>query len=405
MDILILTTDAGGGHRSVANALAAGFAEAGGSGCHVEVVDYLARYAPFPLSHTHELYGFLMRFPVLYDAFFDATNTRRGRVMDTPAAALFMEVGIRRMLRDYSPDVIVATHPMASPALSGILHQRRETLPYYTVVTDYGALHTWWAFPFGELWFAPSEETAGELIRSGVSRRRVRVSGYPVNPRFEQPAPPKEELRRALGLEPQRFTALLVAGAEGVGPVEEIVAALAGSPAPWQLIVVCGRNEPLRSRLETRAWSIPLRIEGYVEDMPARMHAADVLLTKAGGCTLSEGLACGLPMLMINVLPGQEEGNAAHFSRLGAARRVSRPAEARHLLAELAAPDSKELRSMRAQVRQAAHPRAYLEVARCILERGTVATASPMPPLFGLHLLQTRSRRLRSEVRWRNWLR
>lgn len=392
MKVLILTTDAGGGHRSVAKALAAGFAEISGGQCSTQIVDYLARYAPFPLSHTRQLYSFFMRHPPLWGLVFSSTNQRYQRDGGAPAVGLAMQAGVARLLREHRPDVIVATHPLAAPALNALLRQRRHSVPYYTVVTDFGGVHTWWSYPFGELWFAPCRQTARHLARSGVPRGRIVVSGYPVHPQFARPAQSKAELRVALGLEPDRFTVLLMGGAEGVGPLEAIVDALAGTPAPWQLIVVAGRNRVLKERLDAQAGrrAIPVHVDGLVEDMPSRMWAADLLLSKGGPATLSEGVVCGLPALVTSVLPGQEEDDVAHFERLGVARRVSGPAALRAAVAELAAPGSPQLNAMRAGLGLAAVPTAALDIARTVLNRGTVLTASPVSPFFWL-----RPRRLR----------
>ncbi len=407
MNVLILTTDAGGGHRSVAKALAAGFQAVGGATCNVHVVDFIAGYAPFPLSRARQVYTFLMRYPFLWSMFYTTTNTSHGRAFNAPAVGLAMEAGMSRLLREHTPDVVVATHPMGAPALTALLHRRGQSLPYYTVVTDYGGLHTWWAYPFGELWFAPSEETGEHLVRSGIPAERVVVSGYPVHPRFARRTRTAAEIRQALGLEPDRFTALLVGGAEGVGPLAEIVEALASAPAPWQLIAVTGRNRALKEHLDSRAadWAIPVRVEGSVDDMPTRMHAADVLLTKAGGSTLSEGLTCGLPMLLISVLPGQEEENAHYFQGLGVARQALSPAEARAALVGLAAPASARLQQMRSCAQRAARPFASLEIARHVLNRGKTATVAPISPLYGLHLLRLHAMRGRATMPWRSWLR
>ncbi len=398
MNVLILTTDAGGGHRSVAKALAASFEEIGGPHCDVRVVDFMAGYAPFPFSHTREMYTFFMRHPLLWGAFFDVTNTRDGWVLNAPALGLAMEAGMRRLLREHEPDVVVATHPLAAPSLVSNLYRRKERLPYYTVVTDFGHVHTFWAYPFGELWFAPCEETASHLVGSGIPRERIVISGYPVHPRFTRHARPAAELRRELGLDPGRFTALVIGGAEGVGPVEEVVAAVAGEPAPWQLIVIAGRNEALRERLaaQARLWPIPVHVDGLVEDMPSRMHAVDLLLSKGGPATLSEALTCGLPALLFSVLPGQEEFDARHFEQLGVAHRLAEPAEARRLLQELSAPGSPAMREMLANVRRAARPSASADIARRVLSRGTAVTAPPMPPLVGLRMLRDRAVRQRN---------
>lgn len=401
MRVLILTTDAGGGHRSVAKALAASLEEVGGPACQVAVVDFIAGYAPFPLSRTRELYKFMMHHPLLYSAFWASTNVRDGWALNAPAVGLAMEAGMRRLLREHSPDVVVATHPMAAPALVHVLHRRKARLPYYTVVTDFGEVHTFWAYPFGELWFAPCDETARHLVRSGIPRERVVVVGYPVHPRFARPSRPAAELRRELGLDPDRFTALVVGGAEGVGPIEEVTEALAGAPGPWQLIVITGRNRELKERLEAQAgrWAVPVHIDGLVEDMPSRMHAANILLSKGGPATLSEGLTCGLPALVISVLPGQEEDDTRHFERLGVARRLANPAEARTAVAALAEPGSLALQEMLANVQRAARPLAGLEIARHVLNRGTAVTAPPIPPLVGLRILRQKALQKRAALR------
>ncbi len=409
MRVLILTTDAGGGHRSVARALAAAFEEVSGPGCSVRVVDFFLGYAPFPLSRSSQVYAFLMRYPFLWNVFYTSTNLRRNRAWNAPAVGLAMEAGMGRLLDEHQPDVIVGTHPMAAPPLSALLYRRGKRLPYYTVVTDYGFLHTWWAYPFGELWFAPDAGTAQHLTRAGIPPERVIDAGYPVHPRFGQRTRTSAEIRTALGLDPERFTALLVGGAAGVGPIEEIVEALASRPAPWQLIVVTGRNHALKERLEEQMgrWRVPVHVEGLVDDMPSRMHAADVLLTKAGGSTTSEGLTCGLPQILTSILPGQEEENARYLTQLGAARAATSPQAVRAMLQELANPQSTLLRSMCLCARRAARPRAAHEIARRVLERGQAVTALPLSPFYGLPLPRAHRviERLPAGRHLRNWLR
>ena len=43
---------------------------------------------------------------------------------------------------------------------------------------------------------------------------------------------------------------------------------------------------------------------------------------------VAESLACGLPLLLVDVLPGQEEGNADYVVQGGAGERVSDPVDA-----------------------------------------------------------------------------
>ena len=65
-------------------------------------------------------------------------------------------------------------------------------------------------------------------------------------------------------------------------------------------------------------WHIPVKIFNFVENMPTLMHASDIMLCKAGGLIVTESLACGLPMILIDVIPGQETGNAEYVMAYGA---------------------------------------------------------------------------------------
>ncbi|MNI67189.1 Processive diacylglycerol beta-glucosyltransferase [compost metagenome] len=47
------------------------------------------------------------------------------------------------------------------------------------------------------------------------------------------------------------------------------------------------------------------------------MEVSDLLITKPGGMTCTEGLAKGIPMLFHKPLPGQEEENSHYFTSQG----------------------------------------------------------------------------------------
>ena len=76
-----------------------------------------------------------------------------------------------------------------------------------------------------------------------------------------------------------------------------------------QLVVICGRNEAVKQRLEGRDWPVRMEVRGFVSDMNLYMEASDVLLTKAGPGTIAEAAALGLPVFLTGFLPGQERGN------------------------------------------------------------------------------------------------
>jgi 1,2-diacylglycerol 3-beta-galactosyltransferase len=151
-----------------------------------------------------------------------------------------------------------------------------------------------------------------------LSADKVRVMGLPVADNFCQPPGDRQMLRRQLGWPADLPIILLVGGGEGMGPLEQNAEAIAESGLPAGLVVVAGRNQKLRLRLEARSWKIPTFVYGFVRNMPDLMSAADILVTKAGPGTITEALNAGLPIILYSRLPGQEDGNVAFVTSEGA---------------------------------------------------------------------------------------
>jgi 1,2-diacylglycerol 3-beta-galactosyltransferase len=103
-------------------------------------------------------------------------------------------------------------------------------------------------------------------------------------------------------------------GGEGVGQLETIAVAIDEARLSLTLVIVAGRNKALKQLLEARPWKIPTRVYGFVQEMPDFMHAADILLTKAGPGTISEAIAAGLPVILYARLDGPEDGNVRYLT-------------------------------------------------------------------------------------------
>ena len=67
---------------------------------------------------------------------------------------------------------------------------------------------------------------------------------------------------------------------------------------------------------------MPLHALGFVDNVAELMRAADMLVTKAGGLTLAEAFCCGVPVVVHDVLPGQEAGNLEYVLQPQGGRRT-----------------------------------------------------------------------------------
>jgi 1,2-diacylglycerol 3-beta-galactosyltransferase len=153
-----------------------------------------------------------------------------------------------------------------------------------------------------------------------------------------------------------------------MGPLEEMAAALDESGLDLSVAVVCGRNQTLKEKLEKRRWRIPAHIYGFVKEMPSFMHAADILVTKAGPGTISEAFIAGLPIVLYSKMPGQEDGNVTYVHTTGSGVWAPEPAE---MVAAVGRWLRYPLEYARAseKCRELARPRAAREIARILVQQ------------------------------------
>lgn len=186
----------------------------------------------------------------------------------------------------------------------------RKAPPFATVVTDLTSCHPTWFHRGVDRCFVPTEEVAALARRVGLTNAQIVQHGLPIRPAFAAPLPPRPALRQKLGLAPQGSVVLLMGGGEGMGLLEPTALALAEAlPPSAQIVVVCGRNAALASRLAARQWPCRLVAKGFVSNIDEWMGASDVVITKAGPGTIAEALIRGVPLLLNGAIPCQEEGN------------------------------------------------------------------------------------------------
>ncbi len=217
------------------------------------------------------------------------------------------------------PDLIICTYPTVAGVLAQLRSVQALSIPVVTVVTDY-AIHSQWIHAGVDLYIVGCQDVCDGLISRGIEKNRIKVTGIPVSPRFEIPLE-RHSLYQKFDLEAERFTVLVMGGAYGVlGGAKLISKIIAESQARIQAVIVCGRDEKLFKSLDPviAEARIPIRRLGYVRNVEELMTVADVIITKAGGLTVSEALTKRLPMVIYKPIPGQEEANAFFVQKIGA---------------------------------------------------------------------------------------
>ena len=310
---LFLISDTGGGHRSAANAITAALDEIKTPNSFEHRIDDVAAHCAFPMTQLGLSYSLALRYaPPLYGALYYATNGRRRY----KALVRFCEPLYRERLRDlfiaYQPDVIVSVHPLLNhAALRARADARMQHVPVVTVITDLGKVHESWLVAEADAVVVPAREVYARALSRGVPPGRLRLLGHPISPRFDNVTGTKTELRRELGLPEDKLMVMLMAGGEGGGKLLSTTLALARARLPVELVVVCGRNEHMRQKLEELGKTLPtpMHVLGFTDKIPEYFRAVDLLVTKAGPGSLAEANAAQLPVVVYDYVPGQERGN------------------------------------------------------------------------------------------------
>lgn len=309
--VLILTADAGFGHRSAANAVAAALKEAYPDQCLVKIVNPMDdKRIPSIVRDSQSDYDRMVRtIPEFYRFGYEASDAPIPiAIFESTLTIIFYEV-LQELLNSFHPDVIFSTYPLYQEPLSAIFKIQRNFIPLLAAVTDLVTVHRIWYNTHVDNLLVPNQIVYDAALASRVPEYKLKITGIPVNPNCAHETRSETEIRTSLGWRTDLPTILAV-GSRRVENLVDSLNIINHFGMPLQLIVVAGKDEELYQQLQSTEWHIPVKLYPFVENMPEMMHAADLLVSKAGGLIVTESLACGLPLLLINAIPGQETGNA-----------------------------------------------------------------------------------------------
>ncbi len=314
--VLFLFSDTGGGHRSATQAIIEALHLHFPHAFSIEMIDFLKDYAPPPINLSPKLYAWIAKVPFLWKFVFQLSNGRKRTHLFYRMVKPYIYKSVMKLLREHPCDLIVIVHPVAVNAFGGELNPQFP--PYITVVTDMVSGHTWWYNSNSSLVFVPTELARQNGLSYGLHPDCIQVVGVPIEQKFCQAPPEISSLRNQFGWSQNLPIILLIGGGEGMGKLFQTARAISKARLQATLVIISGRNKKLKARLEAQTWEIPTFIYGFVNQIPDFMHCADILVTKAGPSTISEAFIAGLPIILYDKMPGQEEGNIAYVTHEGA---------------------------------------------------------------------------------------
>ena len=363
--ILILTAGFGEGHNAAARGIRDGLAVVAAERAAASVVELHDIFAEtFGLANDLVRRGYLAlinRLPDAWSKIYDWVD--RDQAGDEWIRVFFLaRQRLRALLESFRPDVVVSVFPAYTHLFDQIYGDQPAPFQRVVCITDSISVNAIWTRGTCDCFLVPNDETAAVLAATGIESERVRVTGFPVTPKFAELGILREPPSDSYG---RRILYMINAG-RLLAP--EIIRGLAGI-AGTRLTVTIGRNKNLRRAAEAARAEAGRKFEivGWTDQLPRLMLESHLLISKAGGATVQETIAAGCPMIINQIVPGQEAGNARLIQGTHSGVIATTPETIVGAVREAFADNGRVWNEWSENIRRLSRPRASLEIAEFLL--------------------------------------
>ena len=235
-----------------------------------------------------------------------------------------MSIKLNKLLQEYEPNLIICTHPFASHMCAILKKKKKINCKIATIITDYAPHSQWLMYPaYVDYFFVAHNKMKEDLIKKKVPAEKIFATGIPLSNKFLLNFD-RTEILKQFGLKENKKTILFFGGGEfGLGKTQtlKVLSSLLNDFDNIQIVAISGKNVKMKNKFQELAdnssMSEDIKIMEYTNNVPELMSVSDLVVTKPGGLTTSESLASGLPIIVINPIPGQEFQNAEFLEEKG----------------------------------------------------------------------------------------
>lgn len=362
--VLLLSVTAGQGHNTTARAICNYLEQ---QGCETRVLDTGYYYSAL-VGKTIDR-GYLLSVDKMTGLYRKVYIRKEKRKVTNHSGMHFAKqvfhAKLRRYIDEYDPDVIICSHVFPAMLLDAMNRETPLRARTIGIVTDL-VFHPYWE----ECTELDYVTVSGDLLvplglRKGYRAEQILPLGIPIDPKFEHKMSP-EQAREQMGLDPALPAVLVMGGSMGYGNIGKTVTALDHAKSDFQIAVVCGNNQKARDTVDQLQTQKKVVTFGYTDQVDVLMDACDLLVSKPGGLTSSEAIAKGIPMIIVNPIPGHEERNSEYLLNLGAAMRANEVYTV-ELLADAVFSDPDRMAAMKHAAARLGKPSATRDICDLIL--------------------------------------
>ena len=372
--ILIFYASYGGGHlsaaRSIKEYLATNYDDVE---THiVDCIEYINKHYNKLTSKTYD--GLSKKAPIVWKGVY--YSSEKWPVLKiTSATNHLFALKLNKLIKEIKPDLIISTHFFASEMCTVLKRKNKLSCKIATVLTDYAPHGQWLVHhEYIDYFFVAHSGMKSNLIEKGVDASKIYATGIPLSNKFLLNYN-KEDILKEFGLLPDKMTVLFFAGGSSHfarGIASNIFSSFIDDFPDIQVLTITGKSEHLKEEFEqlveenNRGTSI--KVLPFTDKVPQLMQVSDLVITKPGGLTTTESLASGLPIVVIDPIPGQEVENAGFLEENGVAVWIRKKDNPKEILKELFSNPDK-LKSMKIKAKLLAKRNSTKDICETLLKQ------------------------------------
>lgn len=367
LKILFLSAPIGAGHKQAAMAIAYAMKRINHDVViqHVDIFDFLNKFFARILLMIY--YRSLSFVPQAYASAYAWGNESNMALWMRRFVSCFFANKMKKYLFDYAPDVVVCTHATPAGMMQYLKEECQADFCSVSVITDF-VVHRLWMNTTTKQYFVAEESLLQSLIRYQIKQEQSYAFGIPVSVMFGH-SYNKNKLLKRIGFSNHTKVILIMGGGAGIFPIVDVMKELNKCKTRLQIIVVTGKNKKLYDKIQKIKPNSKhqMKVFGFVDNVHELMAMSDLLISKAGGLTLSEALCSALPMLIYKPIPGQEEENTRFLLKNKVAIKINKISNLEKIIDKIFRIDSNVLINMKINAKRLSRPHAAENIAECIL--------------------------------------
>ncbi len=370
--IIIFYASYGGGHLSAAKSILKYF-ESNVPSAEVEMIDCI-KYVNKPIERmtTAAYREMAKKAPKLWGKVYSGSEKGVLSRISKDSNKLFSNK-LNKLLQNKNPDIVISTHPFSSQMVSYLKKKGKVNCVLATIMTDF-AMHKQWLIGHEntDFFFVSNENMKNDIVNYGVCASKIYVTGIPMSSRFCESFD-REKICEDFKLDSNKKVILFFGGGEfglGKDKTVQVLKVLLNKLPNCQIVAISGKNEKMKESFEQLVIECKAQdraiILGFTDKVPELMSISSAVVTKPGGLTTTESLASGLPMLIINPIPGQEEENALFLEKNGAGIWLKQNEETENIIVQLF-NDENKLQKMSECAKLLARPNSTENICKIVL--------------------------------------